>query len=123
MLCTDYIQLPVPMNKSPNFSLLQVVKKTRAPIHVRQSDVGSWYLYKHGHSETGVRVWSEIGYLTCLRHLFRSRVATIKIEFFSLKKRYFFLHTCASCSKLPSNISTMPNIIPHYKDHAKYMVF
>ena len=27
VICSDYIQLPVPMNKSPNFSLLQVVKK------------------------------------------------------------------------------------------------
>ena len=27
---------------------------------------------KHGNSEIGTRVWSEIGNFTCLRHLFRS---------------------------------------------------
>ena len=94
------------MNKSPNFSLLQVVKKTRAPIHVRQSDVGSWYLYKHGHSETGVRVWSEIGYLTCLRHLFRS-TAIVNLNHFQKKKPAILYVTCGTNSEILSTTSSL----------------
>ena len=42
---------------------------------------------------------SDLGYLICLRHLFNSRSVTNLI-----------FYTCATCSKLPSNISTMNRI-------------
>ena len=54
-----------------------------------------------GYSEIGAQVRSDLGYLICLRHLFKSRTVT------NLKESHIFLHTCAKCSELPSNISTM----------------
>ena len=51
-----------------------------------------------GTSEKGAHVWSDLGYLIFLRYLFRSRAD---------KYRFFPLYTCATCSMLPSNISTM----------------
>ena len=59
-----------------------------------------------GKSEIGPQVWSDIGYLNCLRHLFGSRVV-IYIWHFVLLSEKTYLHTCATCSELPSNISTM----------------
>ena len=43
--------------------------------------------------------------MICLRHLISSRAVTNRI--FLLQKKPFFLHTCAACSDLPSNLSTM----------------
>ena len=54
-----------------------------------------------GNSEVGAHVWSEIGNVSYVRHLFRSRANLI---FFH--KIHVFLHTCATCSELPSNVST-----------------
>ena len=50
-----------------------------------------------GNSEIGAHVWSDIGYSIRLSHLFSARAITNLI----------LLHTCATCSELPSNISTM----------------
>ena len=57
-----------------------------------------------GISEVGTHVWSDLGYLNCLRHLFRSTEVT--------KKRPHLRHTCAASSDLPSYICTMINIKP-----------
>ena len=49
-------------------------------------------------------VWSDLGYLICSRHLFKSNAGP------NLKFRFLnpvFLHTCATCPELPSNNSTM----------------
>ena len=54
-----------------------------------------------GNSEIGAHVGSNLCHLICLKHLINSRAV---IGFFSLQ---IFLHACATCSKLPSNTSTM----------------
>ena len=46
-----------------------------------------------------------LGYLICVRHLFRSRAVTNLI--FVLQKRPVFLQACATYSELPSNTSAM----------------
>ena len=58
-----------------------------------------------GKSEIGGHGWSDLGCMICARHLFNSREVT-KRFFFSLK-RPISLHIHATCSELPSNISTM----------------
>ena len=62
----------------------------------------------NGNPEVGAHVWSEINNLTCLRHLSRSRAVRI-LKLFS--RQYIFSLTCAMCSELPSNISTMATIV------------
>ena len=57
-----------------------------------------------GNSEIGAQVKSNFCYLIFLRHLVGSRVATNSIVF---SKKAFFLHACAACSELPSNVSTI----------------
>ena len=57
-----------------------------------------------GNSEIGAHVWSNLCYLICLRHLIRSKTVTNLI--FPI-----FLHACATCSKLPSDISNMDGSI------------
>ena len=57
-----------------------------------------------GSSNKCAQLWSDLGYLICLRQLIRSRAITY-LTFF--QKRAIFLHTCAACSELPSNIRTM----------------
>ena len=57
-----------------------------------------------GHSDIGARVRSNLCYLICLGHLVRSRAFTNL--FFLLRKDIVFLHACAICSELPSNMST-----------------
>ena len=55
-------------------------------------------------SEIGAHVWSEIGNLICLRYLSRSKaVVNLKCTL----RNTCFLHTCATCSELPSNLSAM----------------
>ena len=54
-----------------------------------------------GNSVIGVRVWSNLCYLICLKHL----IINHKLNF-SLK-RPIFLHSCAS-SKLPSYTRAIP---------------
>ena len=49
-------------------------------------------------------MWSEIGNLVCLRHFFTSTAVANYTYFF---KSSVSLHTCATCSELPSNIRTM----------------
>ena len=55
-------------------------------------------LILNGNSENGAQVRNNLCYLIRLRHLIRAREKTI------------FLHACARCSELPSNISTMIGI-------------
>ena len=52
-----------------------------------------------GNSLKGAHVRRNICYSTCSRHLITSR------SFYP--KRDIFLHACATCNELPSNISTM----------------
>ena len=58
-----------------------------------------------GNSEIGAHARSNLCYLNCLRHLIRLRA--IKNLIFFLQERPIFLDTCATCSELPSNISTI----------------
>ena len=46
-------------------------------------------------------MWRNLCALICLRHLFRSRAVTNQIF---LPKKNVFLHACATCSGLPSNL-------------------
>ena len=55
-------------------------------------------------SEIGAHAMSNVCYFICLRHLITSRAVTNRI--FS-PKRPIFLRGCATCSELPSNISSM----------------
>ena len=61
-----------------------------------------------GNSEIGVPVWSNYCYLIYLRCSVRSRSVTNRIY---SPKRPIFLHECAKCSELPSNISDMGRIM------------
>ena len=54
-------------------------------------------------SEMSVHVWSDLGYLICLRHLFREQS---QIIFFKSGETCFPSHM-AICFNLPSNISTI----------------
>ena len=54
-----------------------------------------------GHLEIGARVWIDLGYLICVRRLFRSR----GIKHLLFQKRLIILHTCATCFELPSKIN------------------
>ena len=56
---------------------------------------------KDGNSEMGVHKCSDLGNLICVRHLFRSLARTIFVLYDFFKKTY------ATCSELPSDISTM----------------
>ena len=58
-----------------------------------------------GNSEIIAYLWSDLGYLICLTHLFRSSSATNMILYFRI--RPFLRYTCTTCSELPSSISTM----------------
>ena len=49
-------------------------------------------------SEIGAHLRSNLCYLICLRDLIRSRAVS------------YFLHASPTCSELPSNMSTMPNL-------------
>ena len=55
-------------------------------------------------SKIGAHIWSNLCYSIFVRHLITSNAVTNRI--FS-PKRPIFLHACAACSELPSNISTM----------------
>ena len=69
-------------------------------------------IFIDGKSEIGVQLRRNICYLVSLRHLIRSRAVTNLILFSPL--RPIFLHACATCSELPSDIGTM---------HQTYAVF
>ena len=58
-----------------------------------------------GNSEISANLRSNLGYLICYRHLPRSRAVTNLIFF--LQKRPVFLHMCATCFKLPSNMDNI----------------
>ena len=68
-----------------------------------------------GNSEIGTHVWSGIGDLISLRHLFISR-AFAYLKFISAK--CCFLCKVATCLELPSNISTTCKPI-----HAYYILY
>ena len=59
----------------------------------------------YGNSENCEQVCCEACYLNCLRHSTRLRAVTNLI--FCNPKRLIFFHLCATCSELPSDISTM----------------
>ena len=50
-------------------------------------------------SEMNAHVRSNLCYFICFRHLIRSGAVTNRI--------FFLFHACATCSELPSDISTM----------------
>ena len=56
-----------------------------------------------GSSEIDAHVWSDLDYLSCTRHLFRSK----RSDFFPSPERLIFLQSCATFYQLPSNISTV----------------
>ena len=62
-------------------------------------------LVTDGISEIGADVWSDFDCVTCLMHLYRSRVVTNLIFF--CRKYQFFFHMCATGVALPSDICTM----------------
>ena len=49
-------------------------------------------------SDIGAHVKSNLCYLISLRHLIRSR---------TVRKSFFFLHSCTKCAEVPAYISTM----------------
>ena len=49
------------------------------------------------------RIWSKSGISICFKHLVKSKKSSNPIFF---RKRPILLHTCATCSELPSYIST-----------------
>ena len=61
-----------------------------------------------GNSEINAHVGNNFCYLICLRHLIRSNSFTNR-AFFS--KKTIFLHPCATCSELSSNISSMVSMV------------
>ena len=61
-------------------------------------------LISDGNSEIGAHVGSNLCYLFCLRHSVRSRAGTNRIL---NPKMPIFLLACATCSELPSNISSI----------------
>ena len=58
-----------------------------------------------GTTEIGAHKTGNLCHMICLRHLIRWRVVTNRIFCSD-----FFLHTCATCSELSSNISTMVRV-------------
>ena len=58
-----------------------------------------------GNSDIGAHVGSNICYSISLRNSMRSRA--VKNRFFFLRIIPIFLHACATCFVLPSNISTI----------------
>ena len=67
-----------------------------------------------GNSDIGSHVRSNFCYLICIMHFVRSSAVTNRI----LQKIPIFLHACATCSELPSNISVMqtPAVEEHEDD-------
>ena len=61
-----------------------------------------------GDSEIGAHVWRDLGYLICLRHLFRSTAFT-NITFFLWKDIY--MRNIVTYYKLPCNTSTMLKMV------------
>ena len=55
-----------------------------------------------GNSLRGAHITRNISYSTCSRHLISSRAVTNRVFY---PKRPNFLHACATCIELPSNIS------------------
>ena len=75
-----------------------------------------------GNLEIGAQVRSNLCDLIFLTHLIRSRADTNRI--FS-PKRPIFLNACATCSELPTNISTMqnPNTVSGGKTDQREVLF
>ena len=51
-----------------------------------------------GNLEKGARLWSDLGYLICLRHLFRSTAVTFLKDLFSFTRVQRALYFCLSHS-------------------------
>ena len=60
-----------------------------------------------GNSEIGLHVTNNLYYLSCLRHLIRSRAVTYRNCENQKRQRPIFLYACATCYELPPNLSTM----------------
>ena len=65
------------------------------------------FLILDGKLEIFAQVWSNLSNLICIGHLLRSRAVTNLIFF---RKLHILLFTCATCSKIPSDASTLPYI-------------
>ena len=65
----------------------------------------SMVLILDGNLDKGAHVSNNLCYLTWLRHLIRPRAVTNRIFF--CRKIPVFIHSCATCFELPSNLSTM----------------
>ena len=76
--------------------------------------IGSIVLILDGNSKIDAHVRCNICYLICLWHFIRARDATNRIIF--LRKRPIFFLLCATCSVLPSNISTISFQIKFYNE-------
>ena len=64
-------------------------------------------------------MWSDLGYLICLRHCLSSRAVTN--QYFFIQKLHISLHTCAIYFELPSNICTVQTIIIMYLLSNKFL--
>ena len=101
---TYSIQMPIHLNRENN-----TLRKARNGLYCAGfHDCPAANLYTivvviDGNLEIGSHERKNLCYLICLRSLIRSRAGT---------NRIFFLHACATCSELPSNIDTMllPNL-------------
>ena len=88
--------------------MLHLLKKIKIFKHIYKTMV----LILVVNSVIGAHLWSDLGYLICLRYWVKSGAVAYLISF--LQKRPIFLHTWATCSKIPSIISTMVYQIPAY---------
>ena len=68
-----------------------------------------------GNSSMGGHVKSNYYYLICLKHLIWSRTVTNPVLF---KEIPIFLYVYATCSELPSNMSTMPFTLVRARSHS-----
>ena len=84
--------------------LLQLVISVYFSVLITVGSAEGKVPLKDGNSEKGAHVWSDLGSLICLRHLFRSRAVT---DMTSFHIRLIFHHTCTIFPELPSNISTI----------------
>ena len=80
------------------------VEKIEIVIIQNVNKVTPMVLILDGNSKIGAHVKRNLCCSTCLRHLISSTAAQIGYFY---PKRHIFLHGCATCYELPSNISTM----------------
>ena len=89
------------------FRIVSILEMSIWILTIKNPNPTVWtrVLILDGNSEISMHVWSDLGYLIFICHLFRPRAATI---LFFLPKRHVYLHTCATFSELPSDIRTGP---------------